>query len=254
VPNFPTSLDSLPNPTPTTLRNDPGFSLAGQVSTLNDIAEALELKLGTGSGAPTGAGGMLRQTAAGASGWGQLLPADIAAGTGLRLIATTTLGATATTIDFPNISQAYAGLYCIGVTANASASPAVVVCRFSFDGTTFDAGSNYDWVYVNATNGGMGTSATIADSGLLVAENGTLMFTPFSFELPAYAVSGIQKGIFSRMLVSTAQTVAGYQFIQTAGVHKSTVAPIKGLRLAVTTGTFQGGTRVMLYGLPSTLG
>jgi hypothetical protein len=80
VPNYPTSLDSLANPTPTTLRNDPGFSLAGQIATLNDIAEAIQAKLGVGAGGPGAAAGVLRRTATGASGWAQAQTADIATG------------------------------------------------------------------------------------------------------------------------------------------------------------------------------
>jgi hypothetical protein len=77
-PNFPTSLDSLANPTPTTLRNAPGFSLSAQVSALNDIVEALEAKLGIGASTPGASAGVLRRTAAGASAWGQTIASDIA--------------------------------------------------------------------------------------------------------------------------------------------------------------------------------
>jgi hypothetical protein len=78
VPNYPTSLDSLANPTPTTLRNDPGFSLAGQIATLNDIVEAIQAKLGIGASTPGAAAGLLRRTAAGASAWGRAVDADVA--------------------------------------------------------------------------------------------------------------------------------------------------------------------------------
>lgn len=65
--NYPTGLDSLSNPTPTTLRNEPGFSLSGAVATLNDIAEAVEAKLGIGASVPTTAGDVLAVTANGAT-------------------------------------------------------------------------------------------------------------------------------------------------------------------------------------------
>lgn len=42
--NFPTSLDTLTNPAAGDMRDDP--SLAGEISDLNDIAEALEAKVG----------------------------------------------------------------------------------------------------------------------------------------------------------------------------------------------------------------
>jgi len=78
--NFPTSLDSLANPTATTRRNDPGFELDVVIATLNDIAEQLEAKLGIGASAPGAGAAVLRRTAAGASAWGQVVGADINAG------------------------------------------------------------------------------------------------------------------------------------------------------------------------------
>jgi hypothetical protein len=81
MPSYPTSLDALANPTATTLRNDPGFQLHAVISTLNDIAEALESKLGIGSSTPGATAAVLRRTGAGASAWGQLTAADIGADT-----------------------------------------------------------------------------------------------------------------------------------------------------------------------------
>jgi len=80
MPNFPTSLDALANPTATTLRNDPGFELHSVISTLNDIAEALEAKLGIGASTPGATAGVLRRTATGASAWGPLLAGDYGSG------------------------------------------------------------------------------------------------------------------------------------------------------------------------------
>src|SRR5262245_23225645 len=80
MPNYPTSLDALANPTATTLRNDPGFELHAVVSTLNDIAEALEGKLGIGASTPGATAAVLRRTASGASAWGQVAAGDYAPG------------------------------------------------------------------------------------------------------------------------------------------------------------------------------
>jgi hypothetical protein len=76
--NFPTSVDSLANPTATTRRNDPGFELHAVVSTLNDAVEALETKLGTGA-STAAAGQVLRATGAGASAFGAIQSGDLAA-------------------------------------------------------------------------------------------------------------------------------------------------------------------------------
>lgn len=50
--NFPASLDALANPTASTNRDDPGFELHTVISNLNDIAEAVEAKLGLGTDVP----------------------------------------------------------------------------------------------------------------------------------------------------------------------------------------------------------
>lgn len=80
-PNYPTSLDVLANPTATTNRDDAGFELHGVISRIQDILEALEAKLGTGASTPGASAAILRRTGAGASAWGQIADADVAANT-----------------------------------------------------------------------------------------------------------------------------------------------------------------------------
>jgi hypothetical protein len=49
IPNYPTSLDSLPDPTTAQFEDDDGFEIDLLLQKLNAIAEALEAKLGIGS-------------------------------------------------------------------------------------------------------------------------------------------------------------------------------------------------------------
>lgn len=67
MPNFPTSLDTLTNPSGTDPLSSPDH--AGQHATANDILEAVEAKLGTGSSTPTTTGHILTVTGSGASAW-----------------------------------------------------------------------------------------------------------------------------------------------------------------------------------------
>ena len=53
--NFPVTMDVLSNPTSSTKTNDSGFELDVVISTIQDILEALEQKLGIGSTSATGA-------------------------------------------------------------------------------------------------------------------------------------------------------------------------------------------------------
>jgi hypothetical protein len=80
MPNYPTSLDSLANPTATTYRDDPGFELDVVISTLNDIAEQVETKVGVGgSNQSPVAGRVLGADGTGTSSWRQVATGDIAA-------------------------------------------------------------------------------------------------------------------------------------------------------------------------------
>lgn len=254
MPNYPTSLDALANPTSTTLRNDPGFSLAGAVSTLNDIAEAIEAKVGIGASVPGASAAVLRRTAAGSSAWGPIDAADLAAGMGMRKLFDSTLGAAVATIDMPSISQAYAHLILSVVGTNPSA-PSSCYLRYSFDGTTFDATGPYDWINTNQATGaptGVGSAAGGDNAMLLGAfaqsyQNGLLI------DIPQYGTSGLHF-VHGRTWYQGSPGTTGSIMQTTAGVHRTNVNPVRGLRLYVSAGQFSIGTRVVLHGTPGTAG
>jgi hypothetical protein len=279
--NFPAALDSLANPGPLTLRNDPGFELHSVISTLNDIAEALEAKLGIGASTPGASAAVLRRTAGGASAWGllqngditdnsisggnggpgvsKILPgsiiaSDFTAGTGFRKLADTTLGSGVTLVDFPNISQAYASLQLIGITVNASATSNVYV-RYSFDGTTFDAGANYDYTYISQSGATLTGLTTSQDNGLIVGATGQVMYTPWIAEFPGYSMANVNHAMFARLLHAAALGPPGvYNQLYAAGVHRTSIQAIRGLRVYVSSGTLSAGARIMLFGLPGPTG
>ena len=57
--SYPSALDALSNPGATTKRNDPGFELHSVISSLNDIAEAVEVKVGIGATTPSRGTGLI---------------------------------------------------------------------------------------------------------------------------------------------------------------------------------------------------
>lgn len=69
--DYPNSLDTLANPTSSTLRNDPGYELDEVIARAQNILEALEAKLGAGASTP-GALQALMVTSAGLTKWGSL--------------------------------------------------------------------------------------------------------------------------------------------------------------------------------------
>lgn len=75
--NFPATLDALTNPSPTTPTTDATTPHASQHANINDIIEAIEAKLGIGTGGPPASASVLRRTGTGVSGWGQVQAGDI---------------------------------------------------------------------------------------------------------------------------------------------------------------------------------
>lgn len=76
--NYPTSLDSLVNPTTNDFLNSPNH--VQQHSDVNDIVEALEAKLGISASTPT-SGKLLRGTGTGSSAWDKDAPTGTIVGT-----------------------------------------------------------------------------------------------------------------------------------------------------------------------------
>lgn len=76
--NYPTSLDSLVNPTTNDFLNSPNH--VQQHSDVNDIVEALEVKLGIGASTPAN-NKLLRGTGAGSSAWDKDAPTGTIVGT-----------------------------------------------------------------------------------------------------------------------------------------------------------------------------
>lgn len=134
--NYPGSLDSLSNPTATTRRDDPGFELDVVISQLNDIAEALQAKLGIGASLPAAGGGVLRQTGSGASAWGKLQSGDIASGavplTKLLEFGPLGVGVTSVSFDFTSIPATFRHLRIVYQgRCNASGVSAVLTIRLN---------------------------------------------------------------------------------------------------------------------------
>ena len=78
--SFPTSFDALTNPLPDSPLASATVPHATQHTNLNDIIEAIQVKIGLGPapGGPGASAAVLRRTATNSSGWGQVLTADIA--------------------------------------------------------------------------------------------------------------------------------------------------------------------------------
>jgi hypothetical protein len=251
MPNFPGSLDSLANPSATTLRNDPGFELHTVISTLNDIAEAVEGKIGTGVSTAT-ANKVLGADGAGTSSWRQVAAADIAAGAMPTKLVGFTLASPAA-LDFPSISNAYASLLLIihgRLTAAAQAVDSLILRANA------DTGANY----YNQRVLGSGTSVsagetqadTAAQLGALPAATspGGTYFSAVVVFLPGYASAS---GFHPILTLNTVMYGASAGLLQARfeTCHWATAAPITRLQVqGLAAASLATGSRATLYGLP----
>lgn len=240
--NFPGSLDSLSNPGATTKRNDPGFELHTVISTLNDIAELLEAKLGIGATTPDAAFKTLLATAAGTSAWGYRGMVPLA-----KVVVT---GSPAATIDFTTINQNFCGLMIDGILANNTTTRNTLL-RASSDGTTFDTGSNYDW----QTDSGAAAAATAGESlggtSIFIGQNtaATSVGVPLRIIIPNYASTTFHKAILFSSGTKTGTSSGNLGKYDGIGFWRNTAA-LAGVRLLPSGDSFAVGSKLTMYGLP----
>lgn len=119
--NFPASLDSLANPTATTNRDDPGFQLHTVISTLNDIAELSEAKIGISESSAQDtplANTVLTSLTNGKSKWATIITAMLAANAvnGAPTTITPTGAQTFTATSLPNQLTSGSGALVVSAT------------------------------------------------------------------------------------------------------------------------------------------
>lgn len=251
--NFPGGLDALANPTPTTLRNDPGFSLAGQIATLNDIAEAVQAKLGIGASVPGAAAAVLRRTGSGASAWGQVTAADLAAGAaGITKLGEYAADGTSPLMFISGIPGTYKRLTVqwIGRVTNAGAGIQV--------GVNFEASPSagaYYWqrLYANAgtpgANESLGAAAAyIAIGTVAAAASPAGLFSSGLVSLPDYANSAAHKMVECQSASIFTTAAAGMIHDNFVGAFYSFGALTLVRVIVPTGGNWAVGSKIALYG------
>lgn len=254
MPNYPTSLDALANPTSTTLRNDPGFSLAAAVSTLNDIAEAVEAKVGIGASVPGATAAVLRRTATGTSAWGQVAAGDIAVGQAPALIQSSgVLAAPQAFIAFTGIPQAYTSLE-LRIYGVSTAAVAVDNVRLLINATST---ASY---YHQAMYAAAGTPSAVEQLGITFGFIGAI---PGANATPAAGWMGLLTAVLHGYATATkvkAVVSTGYAGYGTAtGTQQAaingmtltgSVAPVTQIQVQPSGGSWGAGTIAALYGYP----
>lgn len=243
MPNFPASLDSLANPTATTNRDDVGFALHTVISTLNDIAEALEAKLGIGATTPDAQFKSLVGSAAGVSAWGYSTPVKLGeiSGTGASGV-----------LEIASIPATFRALelHLVGRSDTAATSAGV---RLTFE-TSPSAGTyNHQQISGAATAvaaaENIGTSDFITFAAFPGASSPASCYGAARILIPEYAFTSFFKTCICHSSEPQNLVSGGFTMRHTGGLWESTAA-ISRVRLTLSAGNWTTISRLSLYGIP----
>lgn len=274
--NFPGSLDSLSNPSSNTKRNAPGFELHVVISTLNDIAELLEAKLGTGASTPT-ANNVLRGTGAGSSAWGKIANADVDAAAAiayskLALTGAILAGDLAVTaamkkiasgspsggqIAFTGIPATYKSLRLVLTGRSTENAVNTALSLRLGTGGSGDSGANYDYQRMRAQATTQTDAEAFAqnqlDLGFVTGDSGSAPANASSsliVDLPDYANAAYEKTIEHYGCVKYGVATGTLIKQVTSGFWRNTGA-IACIEINLAAGNWKAGSACTLYGLPA---
>lgn len=241
--NFPGSLDSLANPTATTNRDDPGFALHTVISTLNDIAEQLEAKLGVGATTPNAAQKIAKATAAGTSTWGYY---------GLvKLAEVGPLGSGQATLDFTSIDQNFRSLILDAQFRGTTAANTVAVALRINN----DSGANYDYQQFIGSGAAASAAEAFGQTSLAIGNMpgstaAAGLAAQFRCEIANYVGTTFNKTALTRMANKAGTGTGNLAIVELGGFWRSTAA-ITRVTLIPNTGNFDTGSVATLWGVPS---
>jgi hypothetical protein len=165
----------------------------------------------------------------------------------MRMLADTTLGGSAASIDFTSIPSTFAHLMLVAyLRGDAVAAFVNALVRFNND-----SGANYLYEQLNGSGATPGSStasgqtAAMASQVAAAASAGAGLFTPIVAWIPGYASTVQTKNLLALSLY------AGTPLLQLTGSNWSNTAAINRLTLLPSSGSWITGSRFTLYGLPA---
>jgi hypothetical protein len=242
--NYPTSLDSLANPTSAQYTDDPGFELDLVVGALNDIAEALENKVGIGATTPDATQKTVKATAAGTSAWGYY---------GLVNLGEVSASGSSAVMEIASIPAGFRHLQLYVIGKSTSGGVGGVAGQLTFESSPTAGTYNYQQLSVNNTSvsaaQNVGTSDYI-DVGLFPTDGAhSSLFGSAWVTIMEYANTGLYK--------NTVSLNAGHNEIASGGLHQrnasglwESTAAISRVRVTASTGNWKSGSKMSLFGVP----
>lgn len=241
--NFPASLDSLTNPTASDKTNAVTVPHATQHANLNDIAEALEAKVGIGATTPDATHKTTKATAAGTSAWGYYgaVLLDEKTGTGASGV-----------IEFSNINQNFGSLLLIG-DGRSDTAATNVINALTFE--TSPTSGAYNAIVTVATGSSTVVAETIGSvdyipGGVFPGASSTAnLSSAVRLEIANYANTTRFKTVMGQNAEFRAISSGNINVRSIAGCWESTAA-IDRIRLTLAAGNWTTSSHFKLYGLP----
>lgn len=242
--NFPSSLDSLANPTSTTYTDDSGFELDVVISNLNDIVEALEAKLGIGATTPDAQYKTLGATAAGTSAWGYY---------GMRLLGSVSASGSSSVMEVSSISAAFSNLFVLVWGKSTTAGTVGASCRMTFETSPTAGAYNHQMLLVNNTTvsalENVGTNDWI-DVGLFPTDGAHASLFGSSWVTIKDYAGAVYKNVFSLNCGHNDIASGGFHQRNVSGLWESTSA-ISRIRATASTGNWKSGSKMLVFGAPA---
>lgn len=164
----------------------------------------------------------------------------------MKLITTTTLGSSTTSITVNSIPSGYKSLLAFCALKGDNTSGGRMAMKFYFNSDTTDANYNFGIWYLedNAMGGGAYTDRIIASTSSNEEAN---LWSASELFIPLYDNSTNYKSLFYHNGNPRA-AASGYSLWQTTGLWKSNSA-VTALTFTSVTHNFMAGSRIALYGI-----
>jgi hypothetical protein len=163
-------------------------------------------------------------------------------------IATTTLGSTATEVNFTSISGSYTDLVLVGYILPSNTDSPAILCQVNSD-----TGSNYSGTFLYGNGSAAGSNRQSSETKYTLARqygigDSTTNTSNFITSFQNYANTTTYKTILTRSNTPGGSTYVGVESM--VGLWRSTSA-ITSIKVYVTVGGFASSSMFTLYGIAS---
>lgn len=248
--NYPTSLDSMTNPSSSTYMDDSGFELDVLISRLQDIAEALEAKVGIAASTPV-SGTVLRASGTGSSTWAAVTAADLSAGAAMVKIAEVTASGSSGVMEITSITASFRDLIITVVGRSQNAGSAGTAASLTFESSPTAGAYNHVLGIITTSlsaTENIGATDSIQVGAVPTAGSTANVHGGMHIVVHEYANTGMFKPVEAICSSPLTLSAGSFQLRVVAGVFESTSA-ITRVRLTIGS-NWTTTSRMTIFGTP----